>query len=158
MATTAAAAAAMRFSGKRALVTGAGRGIGREIVRALAREGADVGAVARTLDDLETLAVSCRKDFGRDCVQPLIADAANAPALRDALESEAGDLDLLVNNAGVARTAPLLKAKVQDLDETMVRVPRGRIRFPEHPDTLRPPCPTFLPFPPSASLRPAGQY
>jgi len=113
-----AAAGLSRFLGKRALVTGAGRGIGREVVRSLCREGAEVVAVSRTREHLESLRDEVKAELGRDCVQPLIIDASDSALLKETLEAEAGDLDLLVNNAGVAVTAPLLKCNFEDMQYT----------------------------------------
>jgi len=109
----------MRFAGKRALVTGAGRGIGREVVKSLCKEGADVVAVSRTAVNLESLREECSSLYQRDCVQPLIIDASDSATLLHELRDSAGDLDLLVNNAGVAATAPLLKCSFEDMQYTM---------------------------------------
>lgn len=101
----------IRFDGKRALVTGAGKGIGREIVRVLAENGAQVVAVSRTRADLDSLnaAVPC---------ETITADLTNADSARQAAEA-AGDIDLLVNNAGIALLQPFLETTVEAFDETM---------------------------------------
>lgn len=81
-----------RFAGRRALVTGGGRGIGEGIARRLAAEGAEVIILSRTLDVAEQVA----EDIGATAVQVDISDtdAARAAVLA------AGRLDILVNNAG----------------------------------------------------------
>ena len=84
-----------------ALVTGAGRGIGREIALALARAGVAVGLVARTENQLRETAECVRKEGGR--AHSHAADLTDAAAVADAfadVESSLGPIDLLVNNAG----------------------------------------------------------
>ncbi|MBS7541853.1 SDR family NAD(P)-dependent oxidoreductase [Ancylobacter oerskovii] len=93
------------LDGKTALVTGAGRGIGRATALALAQAGARVIAVARTQADLDELA---REGAGR--IEPLAADVRDEAFLAriEAME----DLDILVNNAGGNR--PKLMVDVDD--------------------------------------------
>ncbi len=101
----------IRLDGKRALVTGAGKGIGREIVKCLAACGAEVVAVSRTEADLVSLAreAPCRT---------IVADLADAGAARRAA-GEAGPIDLLVNNAGISVPQSLLDTTVDAFDRTM---------------------------------------
>jgi NAD(P)-dependent dehydrogenase (short-subunit alcohol dehydrogenase family) len=91
------------LAGRRAVVTGASRGIGRSIALALAGAGADVAITARTLPDLEQLAVEIG-DLGRRAL-PLACDVTDPEQVRQmaarALEG-LGGIDILVNNAGVA--------------------------------------------------------
>ncbi len=101
----------IRFDGKRALVTGAGKGIGRELVKFLAECGADVVAVSRSQADLDSL----KAETPCAIIQ---ADLTNANEAKRAAES-AGDIDLLVNNAGISRLAPFLDLSVEAFDETM---------------------------------------
>lgn len=93
------------LAGKKALVTGAGRGIGRAAALALVEAGAEVVAVSRTLADLESLA-----DEARGRVTPLAADVLD-PAFHAQIEAM-GDLSILVNNAGGNR--PKLMVDVDD--------------------------------------------
>jgi L-xylulose reductase len=101
----------IHFDGKRALVTGAGKGIGREIVKVLAECGAQVVAISRTQSDLDSL----KAEVGCEVIQ---ADIGDADAARVAAEA-AGDIDLLVNNAGIARIQPFLEVTVDAFDETI---------------------------------------
>jgi L-xylulose reductase len=99
------------FSGKRALVTGAGKGIGRETARLLSELGATVVALSRTAEDLESLT----DEIGCETVQ---CDLADVTATRRAAET-IGDIDLLVNNAGMVVLDPFLDATVEDFDKIM---------------------------------------
>lgn len=90
---------------KTCLVTGASTGIGRATALALAAEGARVIASARSLDALTTLATAIREAGGREPVI-LTADLAHADGprhLADAATAAAGQIDVLVNNAGGSR-------------------------------------------------------
>jgi 7-alpha-hydroxysteroid dehydrogenase len=90
-----------RLDGKVALVTGAGKGIGRGIALTFAKAGADVALVARTKDDLDTVVEEIRAT-GRDAVA-IPADVMEIEALSDVVEQAVGSLgglDVLVNNAG----------------------------------------------------------
>ncbi len=102
------------LSGRRALVTGASRGIGAATARRLAAEGADVALVARTLDQHDHLAGSLRETAARveahgRRVVVLTADLSDADAraavVPAAAEGLGGPLDILVNNAAAAMYA-----------------------------------------------------
>jgi L-xylulose reductase len=99
------------FTGKRIVVTGAGKGIGREIARHLAAEGAHVIAVSRTPADLETL----RAEIACTVITADLADPL-APA---EVVAQAGKVDLLVNNAGISVPEPFLEASAESFDRTM---------------------------------------
>jgi NAD(P)-dependent dehydrogenase (short-subunit alcohol dehydrogenase family) len=91
-----------RLSGKVALVTGGYRGIGAEIVRRLATEGADVGFTYHTGKD-EAERVAEVRGLGRWVltVRVDLADPAAPAAVVDLVVSEFGRLDIVVNNAGI---------------------------------------------------------
>lgn len=89
------------LKGKNALVTGAGKGIGRAIALALAAEGANLGLVARTAGDLESLAAEIRKMGGNTAIAT--ADISDREAVEKAfavIRQGLGPIDILVNNAG----------------------------------------------------------
>lgn len=85
-------------SGTRALITGAGRGIGRALAQELAARGATLGLLARSREDLDALAADLAGDH-----QVLVADVSDAGAVKAAVDEFAagGGLDLLVANAGL---------------------------------------------------------
>lgn len=89
-----------KFQGKRALITGGGGGIGREIVLLLKRNGADVVIIDRSKTELEAL----KKEIECDTI---VADLSNAEQAKKAAE-RALPVDLLVNCAGVNNLQPFL--------------------------------------------------
>jgi NAD(P)-dependent dehydrogenase (short-subunit alcohol dehydrogenase family) len=89
------------LEGQVALITGAGRGIGREIAIGLAAEGMAVGLVGRTLETLTETLKACAREGARGVA--ITADVAKLGAVREtvrAIERDLGPIDLLVNNAG----------------------------------------------------------
>jgi 3-oxoacyl-[acyl-carrier protein] reductase len=99
-------------------VTGGSRGIGAEIVRRLAAEGADVAFTYRTgRDEAEQLAGQVR-GFGRRAlmVQADLAESAVPATVAGAAVGEFGRLDILVNNAGITHWGPVAQTSVEDFD------------------------------------------
>lgn len=99
-----------RLEGRRALVTGAGFGIGRAIAIRLAFEGCVVGIIDRNLSDSENTRTLIEHAGGRCAVA--LADVSQGYEVQTAvsgLEAELGPVDILVNNAGVLFTAPFLE-------------------------------------------------
>ena len=91
------------LTGRIALVTGASRGIGYAAARALAKEGAQIVAVARTQGGLEELDDEIRKDGGNTTLVPLsLTDFEGIARLGAALHERYGKIDILVGNAGIA--------------------------------------------------------
>src|SRR4051812_9762219 len=92
------------LSGRVALVTGGGRGIGRAISLQLAAAGAAVGVnYRRGAEDAEEVAELIRKDGGKAvALQGSVADRGEVEALAEAALAEFGPIDILINNAGVA--------------------------------------------------------
>lgn len=105
----------MALSGRRALVTGGGRGIGRAVVLALAEAGARVALAARTRAEVEQVAEAARK-LGTEAF-PLTADVSRVAEV-ERLLAEAreamGGVDILVNGAGVAPSALLVKTSDEE--------------------------------------------
>jgi uncharacterized protein len=93
----------MDLAGARVLVTGASRGIGEAVARAMSAQGARVALVARDGDALRSLAV----ELGGTAHPADLTDAAQVRALVERVEDEAGAVDVLVNNAGIDLAGPL---------------------------------------------------
>lgn len=113
-----------------AVVTGAGRGIGRAIALKFAAEGADVVCVSRTAENSEKVAGEVRAlgrrawAFAVDVADP----AAVATAGTEIIEA-AGRVDILVNNAGITRDGLLMRMSDQDWDVVMNTNLRGAFAF-----------------------------
>jgi len=101
------------LEGRRALVTGAGKGVGRAIAAELAREGADVIINARSVDTLETLKKEIEA-MGRRCVIAAgdVCSEETVQAMFDAAQA-LGGLDILVNNAGINNRDKTLQTTVE---------------------------------------------
>ena len=103
-----------------AVVTGAGRGIGRAIALKFAAEGADVVCVSRTRENSEKVADEVRA-VGRKawaCAVD-VADAAAVSAAAEKILGETGKVDILVNNAGVTRDGLLMRMSDADWDTVL---------------------------------------
>jgi len=102
-----------RLDGRRALVTGAGRGIGLAAAAALAEAGAAVTLAARSAGEIEDAAAAIRASGGS--AEALALDVTDVAAMRAALGARPA-FDVLVNNAGGARHAPFLDVTEADYD------------------------------------------
>jgi len=90
------------LQGKNAIITGAGKGIGRALAIALAQEGVNIGLAARTASDLDTVAAELKQYGVKTAIA--IMDVADINAVNSAvasLKSELGAIDILINNAGI---------------------------------------------------------
>ena len=105
-----------RLDGRRALVTGAGRGIGRAAAAALAGAGAHVFAAARTENEIDNLANEIADTGGLATALPL--DVTNLEAVQVAIRAH-GPFQVLVNNAGTNRPALLEQVSEEDYDAVM---------------------------------------
>lgn len=102
---------------KIALVTGAGRGIGRDIAQRLAREGYACGLIARTQSQLEETADLIRKAGGKALVTPTdVSKREQVLVAVERVEKELGPISVLINNAGAYLRKPLLEITEEDFD------------------------------------------
>lgn len=99
----------INFKGKRALVTGAGRGLGKAIAKALLKCGAEVIVLEKLEQDLKTFKEE------EPSIIPLLCDLTDWDATRKVVEG-VGPVHLLVNNAGVAAITPFVDVKKEELD------------------------------------------
>lgn len=102
----------MKLQSRLALITGGGRGIGRAIALAFAREGAQVAVAARTLEQVEQVAGEIAAGFNMKAL-PVACDVSD-PASVEQMYAKVYEVfgrgpDILVNNAGIAESAPLTK-------------------------------------------------
>lgn len=117
----------MKFEGKKVLVTGASRGIGRAIALALAAEGADV-AVNYAGSEAAAKAVAAEIEaMGRKAlvIQADISSNEAATAMVDQVVKEFGRIDVLVNNAGITRDGLLMRMKEEDWDAVLTTNLKG---------------------------------
>ena len=108
------------LDGKRALVTGASRGLGRAMAEALAGAGADVVCASSTPGGVAETAAAIRA-LGREAweVDADLADRAAVLAMADRAESLAGRIDILVNNGGTIRRHPAVDHALEDWDAVL---------------------------------------
>ncbi len=113
-----------------AVVTGAGRGIGRAIALKFAAEGADVVCVSKTESNSERTATEIRALGRRSWSFGL--DVANAPSVTAAVQKllgEAGRVDILVNNAGITRDGLIMRMSEEDWDQVLDTNLKGAFLF-----------------------------
>lgn len=117
---------AVNLSGKTAIVTGASRGIGKAISLALARAGANIVVVARTMDDSNTLPGTIQKTVAEiensgGVALPVRCDVTSEDEVREMVEttiSTYGAVDILVNNAGIFKMANFIETSPADFIDT----------------------------------------
>jgi 3-oxoacyl-[acyl-carrier protein] reductase len=114
------------LKGKIAIVTGAGRGIGRSIALALSRVGVTVALTARTEKQLLAVQSEIKKSGGRavSCPADLVDEAAIANVVKSTVK-RFGHLDIVVNNAGMGIFGPLAETTTKEWDEVMAVNARG---------------------------------
>lgn len=104
----------MQLRNARVLVTGASRGLGKNIAAAVARHGADVAVVARNGDQLESLA----KELGGKAYPTDLMDPAAVESLIERVEAD-GPVDVLINNAGIDRVGRFYESSSQDVRDLL---------------------------------------
>lgn len=111
---------AFDFTGKNVLITGATKGIGRDITLAFAKAGASVVATGRNKDELASLAGEIKAAKGRcKTFAADLADAAACTALAEAAVEALGHMDILVNNAGISFPESIVDLQVGHWDTTL---------------------------------------
>ncbi|MEY4570780.1 MAG: 3-oxoacyl-[acyl-carrier-protein] reductase, partial [Verrucomicrobiota bacterium] len=110
-----------RFANKVAVVTGGGRGIGQEIARALAAEGAKVAVVSRSESSCGKAAEEINAAFPGSATAYAVdvSDHAAVQELAKKIADELGTVNILVNNAGVTRDGLLMRMKEDDWDTVL---------------------------------------
>jgi 3-oxoacyl-[acyl-carrier protein] reductase len=111
----------MRLQGKAALVTGASRGIGREIALELAREGADVAVNFAGSEAKANEVVDEIKAMGRNAIA-IQCDVSDSTAVTEMIQKSLdtfGKIDILVNNAGITRDNLLMRMKEEEWDSVI---------------------------------------
>jgi 3-oxoacyl-[acyl-carrier protein] reductase len=111
----------LRFTDKIAVVTGGGRGIGQEIARALASEGARVAVVSRSAASCGKAADEINASYpGQATAYAVdVADHAAVQDLAKQIGEELGQVSILINNAGVTRDGLLMRMKEEDWDTVL---------------------------------------
>jgi 3-oxoacyl-[acyl-carrier protein] reductase len=113
-----------------AVVTGAGRGIGRAIALKFAAAGADVVCVSRTAENSERVAGEVRTLGRKAWAHPVdVADGAAVGAAVERILSDTGKVDILVNNAGVTRDGLLVRMSESDWDTVLDTNLKGAFLF-----------------------------
>ena len=121
----------MRFKGQVAIVTGAGRGIGRAIALQFAEEGARVACVSRTEQNAQNVANEINA-LRADAAKAYAVDVADHPAVQKVggkILEDFGKADILVNNAGVRRDALVMRMSLEDWDAVIGTNLRGAFSF-----------------------------
>jgi 3-oxoacyl-[acyl-carrier protein] reductase len=103
------------LNGKTALITGAGRGIGRATAIAFAKEGINLGLVGRTSANLENVVKELEEyDVQVTMATADVSDNESVIAAVDHIKSELGSIDILINNAGIGKFAKFLEQSPED--------------------------------------------
>ena len=110
------------LKGKKAIITGGARGVGKATAIALAKEGVEVGLIAHTQDALQEVVDSINNSGGKACY--LVADLSDyevATRVVEQLQKQLGKVDILINNAGIASFGSTVEMEVDKWEE-IIRV------------------------------------
>lgn len=114
------------LAGRRAVVTGGGRGAGEAIARSLAEAGAAVLVTARTADQVQRVALEIERRQGKAWAATCdVADQASVDALAETAGRTLGGVDILVNNAGIAMAASVQATRLEDWERLFAVNVRG---------------------------------
>ena len=106
---------AISLKGKKAIITGAGKGIGRATALALAKEGVSLGLLARTEEDLKKVAAEVKEDGVEVAIATAdVSSNEQVTTAIDTLLSELGSVDILINNAGIAKFGGFMELEVEE--------------------------------------------
>ena len=108
------------LSGRTAVVTGGGRGVGADVARLLAADGAAVLVAARTSSEVEEVATELRRNGANAAATTCdISDPRSVDSLAARATEAFGRVDILINNAGIATAAPLARTTLDDWNRTL---------------------------------------
>ena len=110
----------MTLKEKNAFITGATKGVGRATALALAKEGVNLGLMARTEADLKETKEAIQKDFPHIKVHTAVADVSDESSVNQAIKeltSHFNQIDILINNAGIAKFGHFLDLEVSDWEK-----------------------------------------
>jgi Short-chain dehydrogenases of various substrate specificities len=106
------------LKGKNAIITGAGKGIGKAMAIALAQEGVNIGLMARTISDLQILAEELKQYGIKTAIATVdVSDIENVNYAVTKVKSELGVIDILINNAGTASFGPFMELEPSRWEE-----------------------------------------
>src|SRR5699024_9747990 len=108
---------AISLKGKKAVITGAGKGIGRAIALALAKEGVELGLIARTEANLEKVAEEVSQDSRAAIAVADVSSHDEVDRAIQQLKSELRTIDILINNAGISKFGGFLDLEIEEWEK-----------------------------------------